>query len=342
MKKYICSGLAIAGMLTILTCPVMAEDSEEAKDPDSRKLATLVEDNNIGTVELHYFDAKENDAGDEVAGEGLGLKYDIKLEDNFGDELDFSKDHNFFSYSFTAEGTKAADSDKNKHDYAKNALAVKWNFIENLDQKAGEGCLEDPDEPTDPDCYLELEQYFLAFSLQASDESTQADDSYAKAYGATFDFIFHPHSASDAAKYNIFDWPFKLIRKATNYYSDGGEYFAFPKLHLAYEYVDPSKDEARKAVAPDLEGYDRMHAELAFVSVVGAIDERDLRFSASWRLWQEMNADDVIKDARLDRFIYRVYTLSLDGGFMLSYTSGRLPFDRQDDAVWSLGYKLHW
>lgn len=345
MKKpsyHYCALISIA-----LLSPAEAFSEQQGNtEPSSRPLSSLLNDSNIGTVELHYFDPKTDDNGNSSNG-GLGLKYDIKLEEKFGEKLNLETDQDFFSYSLSLEGTKTANAEENRHDYAKNSLALSWNMIQNIDQQVD--CLPDDiggeDFNPDDSCegvFLDTNQYLLDFGLLASDESSQADDSYARTYGLTFDYILHPHTQSSAAKYNILDWPFRLIRKATNYDVDAGSQYAFPKVHIAYENVDPKEDDTRELIDPKLSDYDRLHAELAFVSVVGAIDNKELRFSASWRWWQEISASESIKGARLDEFIYRVYTLSLDNGFLISYTSGKLPFDREADAVWALGYQVHW
>ena len=70
------------------------------------------------------------------------------------------------------------------------------------------------------------------------------------------------------------------------------------------------------------------------------IDGKQVKFECSWRYFKEIDADDAIKAAGLDQFHYFAASLVHDSGWLLTYASGKLPLDRQNDQVWELGYRF--
>ena len=102
----------------------------------------------------------------------------------------------------------------------------------------------------------------------------------------------------------------------------------------------PTNDKDRAAILRTEEDYNRANVEIAMTSPVGTLQGKQVKFEWSWRYFKEIGAEDAIKAAGLDRFRYSAATLRHDAGWQLTYSSGKLPLNRQSDKVWELGYRF--
>ena len=141
------------------------------------------------------------------------------------------------------------------------------------------------------------------------------------------------------ARLNPFDWPFRPIRAATGL-SEKPSRYSLPILVFEIEQVDPEKDEQRKALLGNLDSYARSHVEVAFTTTVGQFSNRTVNFDWSWRYYMEIDAPSAIKEADLDRVRATFAALRLDGGWRLTYASGQLPFDKESERIWGVGYNI--
>ena len=64
-----------------------------------------------------------------------------------------------------------------------------------------------------------------------------------------------------------------------------------------------------------------------------------IHFSSNYRWYKELKPDEIIKLNKLDRFSFLVAALESTNGLFVSYTTGRLPFDRITDQVYALGFR---
>ncbi len=86
--------------------------------------------------------------------------------------------------------------------------------------------------------------------------------------------------------------------------------------------------------------YPRFSGEAAFRSLIARTSGKELYFDAGIRFYQEIGASEAIKALGRDNSLYFVLTLSAFEGVFFSYSTGRLPFDFQDDQVYELGAKF--
>jgi hypothetical protein len=115
---------------------------------------------------------------------------------------------------------------------------------------------------------------------------------------------------------------------------------SWPSGSVAVGIVDPQDDDPRKK-AGDGRSFTRVTPEVAFKTPVAHAFDRDVYLSANYRLYYEVNAASSVKSAHLDEFQYLQATLGGQTGPFMSFSTGRLPFDRRDDQVYSLGFKMH-
>ncbi|HMX37956.1 MAG TPA: hypothetical protein PKA94_11750, partial [Ferruginibacter sp.] len=63
-------------------------------------------------------------------------------------------------------------------------------------------------------------------------------------------------------------------------------------------------------------------------------------FNAAYRFFTELNAPAPVKSAGLHRSSF--FTCSVTGAdtYFISYSYGRLPFDRTDNAIYEMGFRF--
>lgn len=112
-----------------------------------------------------------------------------------------------------------------------------------------------------------------------------------------------------------------------------------PAVRLAVDRIVPGSETPR-AMAGDDSDYHRASAEAWFWIPIGATGGAPLVLTFNFRRYRELGASDVVKAANLDSYTLRTLTLSGTNGSFVSYSSGWLPFD-QDDDVLALGWAMH-
>ena len=177
-------------------------------------------------------------------------------------------------------------------------------------------------------------QFYLDLSLTGSYEASQDFKSSQLVYGANFGFDFKPWGASFA---NMFDYPFALFRWIAGVDNWQPRATSFPTILIGLDRVDPIDHEDRK-MAQDLSPFTRFKAEVAFRTPLF----EGLYVSTNLRYYKELNPSTAILEAALDEHAYFTVALTARNGVYVSYTTGKLPFDRQNDQLYEIGwdYKL--
>lgn len=121
----------------------------------------------------------------------------------------------------------------------------------------------------------------------------------------------------------------------------------FLGLTTSYVQVDPTADTVRAftlgatgAGAAELEQYGRWSVEGLYMAPISIGPVRALELNV--RYYTELSAPDAIKRAKLDNHVLGTIRLGLTNDIFVAYSVGSLPFDRNDDHVYALGwsYKL--
>lgn len=252
-----------------------------------------------------------------------------------GIESEFST----MSLDFQARGNVALNRDINPSDFLKTGLDLTYASSRVARGQVDPGCdMTNPD--TVDQCMsaaMSGLRYEVAFT--GSVESDQRFDKQAKAYGGKAMLAYVPAQGSLLNKLNVLDWPFRLLRGASGMDSRA-EPHAFPGFLLALERVKPDKDPDREALVGAEEDFDRVNFELAVSIPAAMLNKQRITFDWSVRYFQELDAPEAIKAAKLDHSRYSAVSLRLDAGWRITYATGRLPFDRQSDKVWELGYQI--
>ena len=185
-------------------------------------------------------------------------------------------------------------------------------------------------------------QFFWDLAGHATLEADQQFHEKQWAYGGKLSFAFRDWRAqSTAGWFNVFDYPFATIRWLVEKEDFQPSGRVFPSVVLGLDLVDASDNDTRIAIDPDTDAFPRGRAELAFKTRALRWQDRPLYFSAAYRYFQEFSASRAIKAANLNRSAYFVMRMDLPYRFNLSYATGKLPLDQDNDQVYAIGWALN-
>ena len=185
-------------------------------------------------------------------------------------------------------------------------------------------------------------QFFWDLAGHATLEADQQFHEKQWAYGGKLSFAFRDWRAqSTAGWFNVFDYPFATIRWLVEKEDFQPSGRVFPSVVLGLDLVDASDNDTRIAIDPDTDAFPRGRAELAFKTRALRWQDRPLYFSAAYRYFQEFSASSAIKSANLNRSEYFVMRMDLPYRFNLSYATGKLPLDQDNDQVYAIGWTLN-
>jgi hypothetical protein len=113
-----------------------------------------------------------------------------------------------------------------------------------------------------------------------------------------------------------------------------------PSLRLALETVEPNSETPR-AIVGDNSNYYRASAEFSLVVPMTQIASVPYSLMFSYRAYEELSPSDVVREADLDAYQLRTYSLVTPKGISISYSSGQLPFGVSDENIVEVGYKTY-
>ncbi|MBX9784404.1 MAG: hypothetical protein K2X48_14025 [Chitinophagaceae bacterium] len=185
------------------------------------------------------------------------------------------------------------------------------------------------------------DQFYIGGKLKLAFESNQDFSKTQFAPGLLIGIGAKGWNEHEALRYfNILDYPFALIRLLTGTDDHFNVYGAtFPSFLVGLDYVIPQKDSVRKLLTGTTNPFQRVRFEVAFKTRVARIGKELLNFSSSYRWYNEINAAQNIKNNNLASSVFFVAAIESNTGFFVSYTTGKLPFDRRKDQVYALGFK---
>ena len=264
-----------------------------------------------------------------AAGEGgaaaLGFRYDFEKSLAGRDLLDGKKDKLAISLNAVADGNVAFNSNKNPNNLLNTGGELKLQN-EHRFESASEDALTFP-------------LFYSRLKARARMESDQSFETRQMAYGAAFGFTFLDLEKQSFHNWNVLDYPFAFTRWITapdaGWSVDGD----FPVVLVGLDLIDPQEDNARFTVDPNESTYNRLSAELAYTTTVTTVKGADVKFGAAHRYFKELSPSRAIRNAEFDEQNYFVAYLEYRS-FVLSWSTGRLPVDRENDRVFGLGYRL--
>lgn len=185
------------------------------------------------------------------------------------------------------------------------------------------------------------DQFYLGVKGKFAFESNQDFTKRQFSPGILIGFGAKGWNKNEALRYlNILDYPFAVIRLLTGTDATFNVYGAtFPSFLFGIDYVIPNKDTLRKTLIGNNDPFSRLRFEVGFKTRVARIGKEVIHFSSNFRWYKELNSANAIKINKLDRSTFFVASLESYTGLFVSYTTGKLPFDRKNDQVYALGFR---
>lgn len=113
-----------------------------------------------------------------------------------------------------------------------------------------------------------------------------------------------------------------------------------PSIRFSIDDVDPSSQTPR-AMAGDDSSYSRVSGEISLWKPLNQLFATPAALTFNYRTYQELSPSDIVEAANLDKYHLRTVSLTGASGLFVSYSSGRLPFDLQDQQTVELGFKTY-
>lgn len=182
--------------------------------------------------------------------------------------------------------------------------------------------------------------WIIKYDLNAGLESNQDFSKTQNTFGLRFGTGLKSWDKNNiASKLNIIDYPFELIRRITGYDGNIHPGITIPSLLVGFDYVNPLNDTIRENIEGELKPFPRINLEIGFRTVLTEVSNQTLYFNSSFKYFKELGASSNIQNNNYSDFSYFTASLTTTSGLYVSYSYGKLPFDRQNDAVYEIGFK---
>lgn len=182
--------------------------------------------------------------------------------------------------------------------------------------------------------------WIIKYDVNAGLESNQDFSMYQNTFGLRLGLGLKSWNANSmAAKWNVIDYPFEIIRELTGYDGNIHRGITIPSLMLGLDYVNPVHDMERESIVGSLKPYPRVSFEIGFRTVLTEVYNQTLYVNSSFKYFKEIGASALIERHNYSDFSYFTASLTTSSGLFVSYAFGKLPFDRQNDAVYEIGFR---
>jgi hypothetical protein len=187
-------------------------------------------------------------------------------------------------------------------------------------------------------------QLYTALDARVALEANQSFSQKNYVYGFQLGVDYKNFSRQSlAARANVLDYPFALVRYLTGYPGDDSfspSGISFPTLLIGIDQVDPEGNDPRARLG-EKGTYGRARAELAFRTPLLQTAEGTYKVTADARYYRELSPSSAIKAAGLDERFYVSAAIVAPNGVFVSYRSGDLPFDLRSQVVYELGFHTY-
>lgn len=145
------------------------------------------------------------------------------------------------------------------------------------------------------------------------------------------------------ANWNLFDYPFALIRYLADPGRDDGSprWYVLgstvPHVTIGLDLVSPEANDPR-TIAGDNSDFLRLNVEVGFRTLLLHRASGDIFFNAHYRTYYELSPSEVVETANLDQFDYFRASITSKQGLFASYTTGRLPLGSRDADAYEVGW----
>jgi hypothetical protein len=179
-------------------------------------------------------------------------------------------------------------------------------------------------------------QYYMQLSANTSLEANQDYTKKNYTYGLQLGLEIKDWNP-EGCFYNVLDYPLAALRVldgADDSFRPRGN--ALPSVLFNLDQVIPTKTDPRYKLDPN--AYSRVNFEIDYKTLIGSLNSSRLFFESSYRVYKDLSPSDTITKAGLNLSQLLTLSLRLDNGLFVSYSTGKLPFDRQNDKTYQIGW----
>lgn len=252
--------------------------------------------------------------------------------------------HRTYSMAFSASGTLTQDADDNPDNFLDTKLTLSQTyttripeqskeFQQKLTQFAFEDAQCDEGQPQTPSC-LQARNSGLAL-LDSTSEYLRAFQRYE--YGIDVGYESNQNFDGKLRKLSIYT---RAHYEEWGSNSLIGQLKLNPSLRLGIDNISPDSD-THRATAGDDSDYYRLSGMASLWVPVGNFNNTPVVLTFNYRYHHEIDASDVVKNANLESYSLRTYSLAGPNGLFVTYSSGRLPTELVNDEVVAVGWKTY-
>ncbi|MDH5178694.1 MAG: hypothetical protein OEZ39_16690 [Gammaproteobacteria bacterium] len=125
-----------------------------------------------------------------------------------------------------------------------------------------------------------------------------------------------------------------------SYYSFTRDRSTYVIMGLGYDKIDAAEDSGRTALTTT-DTYDRFSVDLLLKYSLEKLNKKKYGITSlelKYSYYEEVDAPAAIVNANLDTFNSRTFVINFNRGLYVAYSSGNLPFDKQNDRVFQIGF----
>ena len=280
-----------------------------------------------------FLELKVVDVEDADSVVGLDFSYENEFNRNYLADDENSSLASYWTLSVNASGFITQDAEENP----RNFLEAKIGFLGGSYTKV----------PIQPDSVTKAAYRFSQDidNQQLRDDFWALMDNVTKPLGGFtylkygIDFGFETDQEIDAKNSVISAFGFARYESWSKN-SMLGSLGIVPSIRLAIDEVNPNAQTPR-ALAGDDSTYSRFSGQVALWMPLGQFTNQPYFVGFSYQTYRELSASDIVKNANLDAYHLRTFTVSTPSGIFASYSSGRLPFDLTSQQTVELGFKTY-
>jgi hypothetical protein len=275
------------------------------------------------------FKAIEADSADSTV---LGLAYEYKYIFDFEGTNEYSRK---FDLAFSSEGFITQNKEKNPRNIIEAQLVLSGDIHTDIKPVSDEWSKEfvdlvvkgaQGDQQAQNDMYGMLDKvgeqyggfYFIKYGLDVGIESDQSFDAKNKKVSG---FVYGQY---DFMNRNSFLGNLGVTIGALT----------------SVDQINPNNKTPR-ALLGDNSDYYRVKGEFTATLPLGEYGKYPIDLQFNYRTYQELSASDIVKEAGMDRYHLRTWSLTGPYGMYVSYSSGELPFDLSSESTVELGVKWY-
>jgi hypothetical protein len=266
----------------------------------------------------------------------LALEFDFKRSISNTIYSDNGKREKSYSVDFSLDGTATQNDEENPRNFIDASLSFSLSNQPTFNEAKAVKALKE-----NYWCTLQENINDIGCAALLADGTTEFFEQFGSAYFLEYgvDLSYETDQSFEASNTVISGFlsvQYEDFRRTTFI----GANSIVPSIRIGIDTVKPNADTPR-AMQGDDSSYERLSAEFHLAVPLTRLFNIPYLFSYNYRMYDELDASSLVKEARLDSYRLRTYSLSTPIGLFVSYSSGKLPFGLEEQNTVELGFKTY-